>query len=158
MTCIVASSNQTPEHFQDKRLFFLLNMAQHHAFAYAKQQCTEKLGITVTQAGALLYIAKHEGCVQKELAQALGLKKSAVTGLVTRMQNNALITRRVSEVDARASQLYLTRLGKEKIPQILPIIQEANASFVADFSEEEISVIVRFLKKVINDFGHETSA
>lgn len=138
---------------QDKRLFFLLNMAQRHAFSYATTQCETHLGISVTQAGALLYIAKHEGCLQKQLAQALGLKKSAVTGLVSRMQQNELIMRQTSQTDARASKLYLSTTGKQKIPQIMPIIQESNALLVADFSEDEINIITRFLNKVIADFG-----
>lgn len=140
------------EEQKDKRLFFLLNMAQNHAFSYATEKCKSRLGISVTQAGALLYIAKHEGCVQKELSQALGLQKSAVTGLVSRMQSNHLIIRKTSNSDARALRLYLSELGREKVPEIIPLIQETNASFMNDFSEDEIAIIVRFLNKLITNF------
>lgn len=137
---------------QDRRLFFLLNMARHYLFTYAKQTCEKQFDISITQAGALLFIAKHEGCYQKELADALGLKKSAVTGLVTRMENNALISRQVSETDGRATTLHLSSKGKEKVPQILPMIKRVNSELLEDFSEQEIDVILRFLNKIINRF------
>lgn len=135
----------------DKRLFFLLNMARHHLFTYAETVCEAEVGISVTQAGALLFIAKNEGCYQKTLAQALGLKKSAVTGLVNRMQKNALIERGVCDVDGRAITLKLSAQGKQKIPLILPLIQQINEQVLNDFSEQEIDIILRFLNKVIDD-------
>lgn len=134
----------------DKRLFFLLNMARHHLFAYAEAQCLENIGITVTQAGAMLFIAKHAGCQQKALATALGLKKSAVTGLLNRMQQQQLIERHSCPNDARASNLFLSTIGKAKLPLIQPLIQQLNTQFLSEFSEQEITVIVRFLNTVIH--------
>lgn len=136
----------------DRRLFFLLNMAQHRLYKYADSECEQHLGISVTQTAALMFIAKNEGCLQKNLGLALGLNKPAVTGLVGRMVKNELIIRKASAEDRRASLLYLSNLGKQKLPFIFPLINEVNEALRNEFSEEELETVARFLNKVIQDF------
>lgn len=136
----------------DKRLFFLINKAKHRMFKFAETQSEQRLGISVTQGAALMFIGKIEGCLQKELANALGLNHSAVTGLVGRMIKNNLIIRHICEDDARASRLFLTELGQTKLPEIRPLIQEFNQKLTKDFSKDEIDVVLRFLNNIVDDF------
>ena len=136
----------------DKRLFFLLNKARHRMFKYAEAQSECRLGTSVTQTAALMFIGKNEGCLQKELAKILGLNNSAVTGLVGRMVKNNLIIRQACEDDARASRLYLTQLGQTKAPQIKPLMKEFNEKLTQGFSEDEIDVVLRFLNNIVDDF------
>lgn len=137
----------------EKRLFFLLNMAQHRMFKFADQGCEQQLGISVTQAAALLFIAKHEGCLQKDLSQALGLNNPAVTGLASRMEKKALILRQSCTQDGRATRLFLTDAGKDKLPEVFPLLQKINDMLTADFTEDEITVVIRFLNKVMRTFA-----
>lgn len=136
----------------DKRLFFLINKAKHRMFKYAEAQTEERLGTSVTQTAALMFIGKEEGCLQKELAKMLGLNHSAVTGLVDRMIKNDLIRRQKCQDDARASRLFLTQLGQTKAPQIKPLIQELNTKLTKDFSDAEIDIVLRFLNNIVDDF------
>jgi len=136
----------------DKRLFFLINMAQHRMFKFADTECEERLGISVTQAAALMFIAKNEGCLQKTLSKALGLNNSAVTGLVGRMNKNGLINRKPCAEDGRASRLFISALGQEKLPQIFPLVQTINEKLTEDFTEDEIDTVARFLNSVMNNF------
>ncbi len=136
----------------EKRLFFLLNIAQHRMFKYAEQQCESQLNISVTQAAALMFIAKNEGCMQIKLAEALGLKKSAVSGLIGRMEKNDLVYRQASDEDKRAFHLFLKEAGKSKLPDIFPLIQALNKKLLGDFAADEIEVITRFLNKVNHEF------
>lgn len=136
----------------DKRLFFLLNMAQHKMFQFADVHCEQRIGITVTQTAAMLFIAKNEGCLQKELSAALNLNNSAVTGLAVRMERNDLIVRKPCSEDGRASRVHLTETGRSKLPDIFPLIEELNQKLTADFSDDEIEVIAKFLNKIMTDF------
>lgn len=136
----------------DKRLFFLINKAKHRMFKFAEINCETRLGISVTQAAAIMMIGKSEGCLQKELAKVLGLNHSAVTGLVSRMIKNDLIIRKSCDDDGRASRLFLTKLGQEKYPQIRPLIQEINQKLTKGFSEDEIETVLRFLNNIVDDF------
>ncbi len=136
----------------DKRLFFLINMAQHRMYRFVDTKCESLLGISVTQVAAMLFIAKHPGCLQKELSHALGLNNSAVTGLAGRMEKNGLIFRQPCPQDGRASRLTLSPAGEAKLPQIFPLIQEVNLLLTADFTEAEMAVVIRFLNRVMQRF------
>lgn len=135
----------------EKRLFFLINQAQHRMFSSVDRECSKRLGISVTQAAALLFVAKNEGCLQKELAGALGLNKPAVTGLANRMEKD-LIIRKPCEQDGRATRLHLSDRGRELLPTIFPLIQTMNEKIIDDFSEEEIETVVRFLNRLKSNF------
>ena len=137
----------------DERLFFLLNKAQHKMFQFVDTECERQTGITVTQAATLMYIDKHEGCLQKELASSLNLNNSAVTGLMVRMERNDLINRKPCSEDGRASRVYLSTAGRKKLPEIFPLIKEMNQRLTAGFSEREITIVARFLNKVMSDFS-----
>lgn len=136
----------------DKRIFFLINTAQHRMFKFADKHCEQQLGISATQAAALMFIAKNEGCLQKTLSQTLGLNHSAVTGLVGRMEKNLLIQRRPCPEDGRASRLHLTPEGEAVLPNIFPLIQQLNDKINGDFSEQELEVVSRFLNRLTTEF------
>ena len=120
-------------------------------FRVAEEACDKDLGISVTQSSALMFIAKNQGCSQKELAETLGLNKSAITGLLNRMEAQALIERRASEVDARASRIYLRERGRTLLPLIKPLITRMNESLTEGFTASEIVTVARFLKHIIEN-------
>ncbi|MCE2029690.1 MarR family winged helix-turn-helix transcriptional regulator [Sessilibacter corallicola] len=136
----------------EKRLFTLINAAQHRMFKFADLECENRLGLTVTQSAALMFIAKNEGCQQKALANATGLNQSAVTGLINRMKKNGLIERKACAEDGRASMLYLSEKGRLKLPEIFPLVGELNDKLTANFTDKEIDIVTRFLNNVIREF------
>lgn len=136
----------------DKRLFFLMNMAQRNMFNHAEKVCEQKLGATITQMAAVMFVGNNPGCMQKDVVTGLGLKKSAVTSLLTRIETNGLIRRVVSEDDARVVNLFTTAEGQDKAQKALPLIAELNQQLTEDFSDDEVEVIARFLNKVRDRF------
>jgi DNA-binding MarR family transcriptional regulator len=127
-------------------------MAQRKLFNYVDKACEDALDASVTQLAALLYIVKHSGCLQKDVAKALSLNKSAVTGLIVRMEKNELLERFVSDEDARAIKLYPTPEGVQKTLDLMPFIDELNTLFSEDFTDEEIKTVLKFLNFVIKRF------
>jgi DNA-binding MarR family transcriptional regulator len=127
-------------------------MAQRKLFNYVDKACEDALDTSVTQLAALLYIVKHSGCLQKDVAKALSLNKSAVTGLIVRMEKNELLERFVSDEDARAIKLYPTPEGVQKTLDLMPFIDELNALISEDFTDEEITTVLKFLNFVIKRF------
>jgi len=127
-------------------------MAQRKLFNYVDKACEDALDTSVTQLAALLYIVKHSGCLQKDVAKALSLNKSAVTGLIVRMEKNELVERFVSDEDARAIKLYPTPSGVQKALDLMPFIDELNELFSEDFTDEEIKTVLKFLNFVIKRF------
>ncbi len=114
--------------------------------------CEQTFDTSVTQLAALLYIVKHAGCLQKDVAKALSLNKSAVTGLIVRMEKKALLERCISEEDARAIKLYPTPEGLQKTLDLMPFIDQINGVFSDEFNEEEMETILKFLNFIIKRF------
>lgn len=127
-------------------------MAQRKLFNHVDKVCEDALDASVTQLAALLYIVKHAGCLQKDVAKALSLNKSAVTGLIVRMERNNLLERFVSEEDARAIKLYPTPNGVQKTWDLMPLIDDLNESFSEAFSDAEIETVLKFLNFITKRF------
>lgn len=136
----------------DKRLFFLINKVQHKIYKYADQRCDAEFDCSASQIGALLYIAKNDGCLVKELAHALGLNKPGISGLTQRMEKNDLIIKSPCENDGRAFRLSLTPSGQAKVPVALALIQEMNQGLTEGFSEQEIATVIKFLNRTLERF------
>lgn len=136
----------------DKRLFFLLNAAQHRLFSYADSETEQRIDLTATQSAALMFIAKYEGCQQKEVAAGMSLKQSAVTGLISRMLKKGLVERSACELDGRAQRLFLSARGRAKLSEIFPLIEQLNSQLTQGFSAKEIDTVARFLHLLIDEF------
>lgn len=136
----------------DKRLFFLMNMAQKKLFRFMDQACEKELQTSMTQMAALMVIAGKDDCQQKDVARTLELNKSAITGLVSRMEKNGLLRRHSSRDDARAVVLRVTPEGGAKLEQLKPMIATMNSIFSDEFSDEEMLTILRFLNFIMARF------
>lgn len=136
----------------DHRLFYLLNRARQRVYKFADQNTEAHLGISITQLGALLLIQQNEGCLLKDIAKDLNLNNSALTGLANRMEQNDLVERKPCEQDGRASRMYLTTLGREKVQLAVPLIKQLNSAMSAGFSDDEIKVILKFLNHLLTAF------
>lgn len=137
------------KHIMNNRLFFSLNIAQRKVFNFAERTCEEQLDVSIGQIAALLFITKHPNCLQKDVAQELRLNKSAITGLLGRMEKNKLIERTPCSTDARATLLQATSLGKHKAQAVIPFIQEFNRQLTEGFSDAELQIIQRFLAQLM---------
>ncbi len=130
----------------------MMNIAQRSVFNYAERISEEKLGASITQMAAVMLIKNSPGCMQKDVVNGLGLKKSAVTSLLARIESNGLIKRIVSDEDGRAVTLYTTAAGTKKAKQALPLIDDLNHRLTEGFNDTEIAVIARFLNQAREHF------
>ena len=73
----------------DRRYLYLLNAAQKNLSRYIKRHVSNSAGISATQAGALFAIRAQDGALSGEVACALDIAPSAMTGLADRMVKSA---------------------------------------------------------------------
>ncbi|WP_439136364.1 MarR family winged helix-turn-helix transcriptional regulator, partial [Pseudomaricurvus sp.] len=83
---------------------------------------------------------------------SLDINNSALTGLGNRLEQNGFIVRKPCPDDGRASRLYLTKQGKEKVGHARPLIQQLNQLMCADFNDDELKVIAKFLTHLMSNF------
>lgn len=115
----------------------------------------DKLGVTTTQLTALMVLKERENCLMKELADALMLDNSAVTGLAKRLQANGLINREPCKTDSRAIRLSTSKRGKEILEKGMTLLHQVNAEMNAGFSESELDTVSRYLQHVTQLFSLE---
>lgn len=120
----------------DLRLFFLLQRAAHQVRTTADRRLLAVAGITTAQLGALFAVHDRPGLTQRELAHALGLRESAVTGLVGRLTTAGLLARRPHPSEHRAVVLELTDSGRDALRTARPEIDRCNAELRALLGEE----------------------
>lgn len=139
------------------RLFHLLAQARHNLFRSADKVFLAEIGVSGSQVSALFAIANRPGCLMKELASLLLLQNSAITGLISRMEESGLIVREPCSTDGRASRLYLSARGKTVVRKAYPLLDAMNVQLKDGFSAAEIDVVARFLNHAITvRFEEET--
>jgi DNA-binding MarR family transcriptional regulator len=117
-------------------------------FRAADRALKTRYGITTAQHGALLFLEKNSGVSSIELAEAVGLKRAATSGLVDRMEAKGLIERRPSENDKRSLALSLSPKGQAILIDTKPMLKQVNADLLAGFNTEEQAIIARALKAI----------
>jgi DNA-binding MarR family transcriptional regulator len=132
----------------DRRYIFLLNMAQKRLQRHIEQQTEQRAGISAAQAGALFILQKQDGALSGELAAALDIAPSAMTGLADRMARAGLIERRTDTTDRRINRLWLTDSGRDAAARALAELAPLNKTLSEGFSEEEMAVVSRWLGTV----------
>ncbi|MCP2340514.1 MarR family winged helix-turn-helix transcriptional regulator [Actinomadura rupiterrae] len=115
----------------DERLFFLLQRAAHQLRLAADRRLQAAAGISTAQLGALFAVQDAPGLTQRDLARTLGLRESAVTGLVTRLTSADLVVREPHPDEHRAVVLRLSAGGEAALRAAQPAIDAFNAELRA---------------------------
>ena len=131
------------------KLFLLLERSSHAVRQRLERRAREELDASMVQVGALFHLSAHDGCLAKELAEALGIQPAGVSGLVDRMQNAGLVVRKACAEDGRAQRLQITAAGKRAVTQALPLVAQMQGVLTEGFSDAEIAIVVRFLTAAI---------
>ncbi|NGO70834.1 MarR family winged helix-turn-helix transcriptional regulator [Streptomyces boncukensis] len=123
----------------DERLFFLLQRAAHQLRTAADRRCLAAAGVTTAQLGALFAVDGEPGVTQRGLARTLGLRESAVTGLVARLTGAGLIAKRAHPSEHRAVVLELTAEGAAALRAARPEVDRFNEELRALLGEQGFS-------------------
>jgi len=138
---------------RDERFIFLIGQARHRLFTRLDKALMDTAGVTAAQSGALYYLVDNDGCLLGALSQALKLDKSAITGLVDRLEKKGLAVRRTTPTDRRAINIYLTEEGRAAAKKCLQVTKEYNNALKEGLSQEEIDCFSRILQTIISRFS-----
>ena len=134
------------------RLFHLMSLAQHRLLKSTDSAFGRTIGVSTTQLGVLYILEKTPGALPKQVSEALGINKSAITALIDRMEEAGLVQREPSDNDGRAVCLFATPAGLRRARAARPILASLSARLTRDFDEREIATIARFLKSILERF------
>jgi DNA-binding MarR family transcriptional regulator len=136
----------------NRRLFFLLSAANRRVQRWIEAEMAAKGGLTAAQSGVLFLLAKRDGALIGEVAEALDATPSAMTGLVDRMARGGLLERRPDPEDGRAQRLYLTGKGRDALAYAKRGLDSINARLTEGFTPEEVDAVARWLTHLQQTF------
>lgn len=139
----------------DRRLFFLMHRAHRGLVAHVNARTLSELGVSSSQLAALYYVAKHPGCSMTEVANLLDLNKSAVGGLVVRLEAADVLRREPNPRDGRGHMLFVTKKGEGVRAQSVPLIRKLTAEITEGFSATEVEAIYKFLNALVDRFADD---
>jgi len=135
----------------DRRLIFLLNVAQRRLQRFIAAQAREG-GVTSAQSGLLFVLGRRDGALMGEAGAALDLGMPGISGLAERMVEAGLIEKRADPEDGRAWRLWLTAAGRKALARTKAGVAELNARLTQGFSDAEIEIVSRWLTSVQSKF------
>ena len=122
--------------------------------------CLRRHGYNVTppqtQALQLLSCAGRE-LSQRELEQAMGLKAPTVNGIVIRLEEKGLITRRPSPADGRCRLLRLTEEGEQMVESFHSAVEEMGQILLSGLTGEEQAQFRALLLRIIANLENEVN-
>jgi DNA-binding MarR family transcriptional regulator len=104
--------------------------------------------ITNDQHYILRYIFQNGECTSSELAEVFVVNKSAITAIINRMVDRALIQRRRDENDRRVVYLSLTYEGKMLYENMQEKVGLMVESIITQFEETEIKNFLHTYEKL----------
>jgi DNA-binding MarR family transcriptional regulator len=132
-----------------------MHRAHRGLLAHVNARTLAELGVSSSQLATLYYVAKHPGCSMTEVANLLDLNKSAVGGLVQRLEAADVLRREPNPRDARGHMLFVTKKGESVRAQSLPIVRKLTAEITEGLSSTEVDTIYRFLNTLVDRFGDD---
>ncbi|KIC15299.1 MULTISPECIES: MarR family winged helix-turn-helix transcriptional regulator [unclassified Leisingera] len=108
-------------------------------------------GLTRVTWCVLLAVGEEGLTTPSEIADFIGIDRTATSRALRQMEAGGLITRRSGEGDGRSIRVMLTAAGQAALQAVLPIAQENAAHFEAKLSGEELSELRQSAVKLLQD-------
>lgn len=110
-------------------------------------------GLTFARARLLLYLAKMEGCTQKELAEVLEVEQPSVVNMIDALETGGLLERRAVEGDRRAKQLVLTEDARTQAKDVIGFADELRRQVLEGVDEADLMAAIRVLRAITRNVG-----
>ena len=104
-------------------------------------------GLRTGAFSALALIAANPGCSQNQLAQGLGMDKSAVVAIIDELETRGLASRVRQPLDRRRHALKLTAKGKALMQRMLVPAQYAGIPIREGLSAQELNQLMSLLDR-----------
>jgi len=131
---------------------FVLERASKRMKQYFQEQLQQAgCGITIDQWVVLQELNKQDGLSQLEIAQATYKDAPTVTRIMDLLCGKKLTRRVTDPKDRRRFRVELTKAGREKIEEALPVIRKARKKAWQGFDEAKLEKLMDMLNEVFEN-------
>ena len=119
-------------------------------FEIASHQFGKVRGGQSSHMRVIRFLHNHGAVSQGEMQRVLGIKAATMSELISRLEEQQMVTRTLSKMDRRVRVLHLTERGEEAFAQQTAIEEKLNLfSSLTDDEKEQLEIL---LGKLIGDW------
>ncbi len=104
--------------------------------------------LTRSQWRAIGHVSRTPGITQIDLAEALGVGRMAVTGIVDRLEKKKLLTRKLDSSDRRVKKIYCTTKARKLLPSMQNVGDIVLKDMTADLTDRQLQQLISGLQKM----------
>ncbi len=131
---------------KDSLGFLLADVSRLMRRAYERR--VDASGLTLAQARLLVYISRHEGARQVDLAELLEIQPITLARLVDQLVALGLAERRPAPNDRRAHLIHTTAAALPRLQAIGQVAQEIRQQALQDLAPDQIATLNHALKSM----------
>lgn len=139
-------SSHLPTHSAESLSFLLSQVGARSAQIFAERLAP--LGVSPRAYGILSTLAGAESQTQQQLADALGIHRNNMVGLIDEMEAAGWVRRHRSQQDRRAFDVRLTRSGSAVVSRVNNLIPALEDAVGQGLSESDRQTMVGLLKQL----------
>ena len=112
------------------------------------------LGIAPNHFGLLMHLERSEGATQQQLADALGLHRKVMVGLLDDLERRGLVERHRHPGDRRAHAIHLTGAARDLLPRAREVADRHEAEILTPLDPGERARFVSDLQRLAAHTGY----
>ncbi|HXT09207.1 MAG TPA: MarR family winged helix-turn-helix transcriptional regulator [Roseiarcus sp.] len=133
----------------DKPGFFARRFQQIAVAVFYAEVGATGSDLTPVQYSALTALSAHPGADQATLAGLIAFDRTTIGGVVERLAQRGLLTRKTHPTDRRARALEITPAGVEILDRVEPAVVRAQKIMLGGLDESEAVQFLRLLRKAV---------
>src|SRR5437588_6314587 len=112
-----------------------------HGFNPSRDRAWLRLDLTMPQLKTLIYVTKNEGATSGQIAASLGVGLSTITGIVDRLAEQDLVTRREDPRDRRVTRVLPTPTGRALVEDLLQYRNEVVTAILSQLDPNQLETV-----------------
>jgi DNA-binding MarR family transcriptional regulator len=100
-----------------------------------------RVDLTMPQLKTLIYVTKNDGATSGQVAANLGVGLSTITGIVDRLAEQDLVSRREDPRDRRITRVLATQSGRALVLELLQYRNEVVTAILGQLEPDQLKTV-----------------
>jgi DNA-binding MarR family transcriptional regulator len=109
-----------------------------HGLNPSRDSAWLRVDLTMPQLKTLIYVTKNDGATSGQIASSLGVGLSTITGIVDRLAEQQLVTRREDTRDRRVTRVLPTPAGAELVNDLIEYRNEVVTAILSQLDPHQL--------------------
>ena len=124
-----------------------------HGFSPSRDRARDtwlRLDLTMPQLKTLIFVTKNEGATSGQVASSLGVGLSTITGIVDRLAEQGLVSRREDARDRRITRVLPTPTGSELVQELIDYRNQQMTAILSRLEPEQLQTVETAFQHLID--------